>query len=907
MQPPPNSTAPSSARTFARGPVLRLQTQLGIALGAVIVGASVVLSIGLAGIAERRMVELSANNLDSLAEQMARELSTGMDQFGREVMSQADRSRYRSPDSTRASMRSALEDFQRDNPEYSYVSVIDVPSGTVVAASGGLFEGGSAIGRPVFEEGRKGLFLGDVHKAVRLAELLPARSDGEPLRFLDVAAPIRDAEGRVVRVFGTHIGWEWTAQVRDNVLGPVAERQGVEIFLVDTESKVVLTATDAVPVGTALASLVPSTGHTARQTWSDGTDYLTTNAATRPHGSFAGFGWRVVARQPFSATLDSVRTLQYGFLAGGTAIGLLAAVLAWWLTGRLVMPLRRLADAVDRAEPGQPWADSRIDAHETGEVAAVKRAMARLADSARSSADASSTSVRQFQALARSLPQVVWQADAQGRLQYVNQDWIHAHRPEGDFPLADLALRAHPDDRAAFAAAWAHSLATGENLACKCRLAQAEGAAPRWFDIRAHAVPGADGRIHRWVGTLFDIDEIASLAAATHRALEEEKGARAESDRLARLRDEFLATVSHELRSPLNAIAGWSEILTRKKTDDPMIAKASQSIRRNARQQASLIDDLMDMTAVMAGKMVIRHEPVDLAASAQNVFLSHIHAAQAKGVDLVCREASPVWVAGEMRRLEQVMSNLVGNAIKFTEAGGRVVLEVRADPATGQAVVQVQDTGRGIAADFLPYVFERMRQEDGSVTRRSGGLGLGLAIARGIVELHGGRIAAHSAGPGQGATVTAHLPLADNAEPAGTAGAADEVAAAVGTELQGLRVLLVDDEADAREVAHVALAGFGAEVRAVGSAAEVLRILETERFDVLVSDIGMPEMDGLTLIRRIRALPHGTAERLPAVALTAFSMETDVRAGREAGFQGYVGKPISLRGLYAAIVGVVRD
>ena len=886
--------------------MLRLQTQIGIALGAVIVGASVLLSAGLAGVAERRMVELSANNLDGLAEQMARELSTGMDRFGREVASQADRSRYRNPGATRASMRAALEDFQRDNPEYSYASVIDVPSGTVLAATGGILEGGSAVGRPVFEEGRQGLFLGDVHQAVRLAELLPARADGEPLRFLDVAAPIRDAEGRVVRVFGTHIGWEWTAQVRDSVLGPVAERQGVEIFLVDTESKVVLTANEAVPVGTAMESLVHAGNQAVRQTWSDGTDYLTTIAPTRPHGSFAGFGWRVVARQPFSATFHSVRTLQYGFLAGGMAIGLLAAALAWWLTGRLVMPLRRLADAVDRAEPGQPWVDSRTDTNDIGEVVAVKRAMARLADSARSSADASSTSVRQFQALAGSLPQVVWQADTQGRLEYVNQEWIRAHRPEGEFLLADLALRAHLDDRAAFSAAWAHSLATGENLACKCRLQQADGGAPRWFDIRAHAVPGADGQIHRWVGTLFDIDEIASLAAATHRALEEEKSARAESDRLARLRDEFLATVSHELRSPLNAIAGWSEILARKKTDDPMIAKASQSIRRNARQQASLIDDLMDMTAVMAGKMVLRQQPVDLALSARNVFTSHIHAAQAKGVDLVCHDAAPVWVMGEVRRLEQVMSNLVGNAIKFTEAGGRVVLAVHADPSTAQAVVQVQDTGRGIAAEFLPYVFERMRQEDGSVTRRSGGLGLGLAIARGIVELHGGRIAAHSAGPGQGATVTAHLPLADTAEPASPAGAADDVAATVGTELQGLRVLLVDDEADAREVAHVALAGFGAEVRAVGSAAEVLQILETERYDVLVSDIGMPTMDGLTLIRRIRALPHGSAAQLPAVALTAFSMETDVRAGKDAGFQGYVGKPISLGRLYAAIVGAVR-
>ncbi|WP_295852109.1 ATP-binding protein [uncultured Xylophilus sp.] len=896
------SSAPSSLP-------MRLQTRIGLSLGVLILGVSIALALLLGRMAEDRLVRLGAQNLGALTDQMARELSAGMHQFAREVLNQTYRDRYRDPESTPAQLREALEEFQRANPEFSYVSIVDVASRRVVAANGGIFEGGLATGRPVFEQGQKGLFVGDVHDAVRLAELLPRPASGEPLRFLDFAAPIRDPQGRAFRVFGTHVGWEWAGQVRDHVLGPAAGRQGVELLLVDTQGKVVLAAgPQAVPAGTDLGALVrslqPGRG-AVRTAWPDGIDYLTASAPVQAYGQFPGFGWRVVTRQPYDRSLAPVRQLQMGFVGGGALIGLLAAALAWFLAGRLVRPLRRLADQIDRAEAaagtGSGWQDTLPAEDETGEVLAVKRALARMADSARSSADASSTSARQFEALGHALDQVVvWQADASGQLGYVNQEWLLAGRDAADRSVAAIADLLHPEDAEAFHAAWRQSTADGTDLSCRMRLRRPGEAAFRWCDIRARAVPDTDGTVQRWVGTIFDIDEIVRLADATQRALEEEKAARAQSDRLARMRDEFLATVSHELRSPLNAITGWSEILARKRTDDPMIVKASEAIRRNARQQAGLIDDLMDMTAVMAGKMVLQTAPVDLAEVARSVYFSHLPAAQAKGVALACAPGGPVVVEGEARRLEQLLSNLVGNAVKFTPAGGRIDLSAEVDGA--HAVLRVCDTGRGISATFLPHVFERLRQEDGSVTRSSGGLGLGLAIAQGVAELHGGRITAESEGPDQGACFTVRLPLAadgPDALPAGSARAA--APGGIGDVLQGLRVLLVDDEPDAREVAQVALASFGAEVRAVGSAAEALAILETHRFDRLVSDIGMPVMDGLTLIRTLRQRPGGSAGDLPAVALTAFSMATDVRAGLDAGFQGYVAKPIALQPLYDAI------
>jgi CheY-like chemotaxis protein len=305
---------------------------------------------------------------------------------------------------------------------------------------------------------------------------------------------------------------------------------------------------------------------------------------------------------------------------------------------------------------------------------------------------------------------------------------------------------------------------------------------------------------------------------------------------------------------------------------------------------------------MMAGKLVLNTEPVDLSALAREVVLSHLHSAQQKGLGLVARAGGPAIVDGDNRRLMQVLNNLVGNAIKFTPAGGNVTVQVGVED--GQAVLEVADNGRGISPAFLPHVFERMRQEDGS-GGRAGGLGLGLAIARGIVELHGGTIAVNSPGTGKGTTVSVTVPSAAEAAapvaPAPGGSAEDHLDA----DLIGLRVLLVDDEQDAREVAQVALTSLGAKVTVATSGAQALELLKSGRvFDVLLSDVGMPQMDGLALLRVVRAHPDDRVRRLPAVALTAFALETDVQAGLSAGFQDYVAKPISIRRLSEAIQGV---
>ncbi|WP_416757174.1 response regulator [Roseateles sp. So40a] len=400
-------------------------------------------------------------------------------------------------------------------------------------------------------------------------------------------------------------------------------------------------------------------------------------------------------------------------------------------------------------------------------------------------------------------------------------------------------------------------------------------------------------------GTLTGYSKIIRDSTPAYEAQQALRQGKEAAERANELKDQFLAVLSHELRSPLSAITGWADILGNFSDAHPLLGKAATVIRRNAQLQARMINDLLDMSAVAADKLVLQTAPMDLAALASESVLGALHEAQGKGVALHCQAPEPVWIGGDAQRLLQVVTNLIGNAIKFTDNGGRVEVSVSAED--GCALLRVTDTGRGISPEFLPFVFDRLRQEDGSSTRKVGGLGLGLAIARAIAQLHHGRISAESPGPGGGASFELRLPmLRDQAPPPAPVATPVELSEET---LSGVRVLLVDDEEDAREVGQVALSRLGAKVSVATSAAEVLARLSEgeERYDLLVSDIGMPEMDGRSLIRAVRQLPGGSADQLPAVALTAFAMVADRQEGLAAGFQGYVAKPIELGALTQAI------
>jgi PAS domain S-box-containing protein len=379
-----------------------------------------------------------------------------------------------------------------------------------------------------------------------------------------------------------------------------------------------------------------------------------------------------------------------------------------------------------------------------------------------------------------------------------------------------------------------------------------------------------------------------------------------EAQEANRIKDEFLATLSHELRTPLTAILGWASMLRTNRFDEAATRRAVETIERNARAQRQIVEDVLDVSRIITGRLRIDARPVEVRSLVEAAVDGVRPAAEAKGVFLSTMLGRDVGViSADPDRLQQVMWNLLSNAVKFTPAGGRVEVELRR--VEQQAVVSVRDTGQGIAPEFLPHVFDRFRQADQSTTRRHGGLGLGLAIVRHLVELHGGTVTAASEGEGRGSSFTVRLPLQAVAQPAARfEGAA--VSKPFGAEpegraptLAGTRVLLVEDDEDARALLRSILEGRGARVTAVASAAEAWAALEGAAHDVLVSDIGMPEEDGYSLVRRLREREARDGGKLPAVALTAYARDEDRTRALVTGFHAHVAKPVNPAELVAVV------
>jgi CheY-like chemotaxis protein/anti-sigma regulatory factor (Ser/Thr protein kinase) len=397
-----------------------------------------------------------------------------------------------------------------------------------------------------------------------------------------------------------------------------------------------------------------------------------------------------------------------------------------------------------------------------------------------------------------------------------------------------------------------------------------------------------------------DITERRRTEQEREELLARERRARADAERANRAKDDFLATLSHELRTPLNAILGWTHVLGTARRDPDMIDRALETITRNAKQQARLIEDLLDVSAILGGKLRLDIRPVDLEALLTAALDSIRPAADAKGIQLGTRFAPPAGpMRGDPERLQQVFWNLLSNAVKFTGTGGRV--DVTLEFAADRAVVRVSDTGIGIRPDVLPDIFERFRQADSSITRTHGGLGLGLAIARQIVEMHGGRVEAESPGEGRGTTMTVTLRSGAIQVPALEPG---EIVPADLGRTDGVHVLLVDDDQDGRKLVQILLEQCGARVTTAASALEALAALKREAPDILISDLAMPGMDGYALIRQVRELPG--LRRMPAIALTAHARgEVRVKA-LQAGFDTYVAKPLDPAELLTVVITLTR-
>ena len=482
---------------------------------------------------------------------------------------------------------------------------------------------------------------------------------------------------------------------------------------------------------------------------------------------------------------------------------------------------------------------------------------------------------------------------------------IHGRLP-GSFPGKFEAVfdDIYPEDRELVSQSVQRSLEKNEEHRIEYRILLPDGQS-RWVEGRGRAFHDSNGKPLRMTGICADVTDRKLAETEREGLLTSERAARRSAEQANRLTDEFLSVVSHELRTPLSAILGYTQLLQMDMVEPEEMRDAYDAIERNSKAQVQIIDDLLDMSRIISGKLRLNVQSISPAEVIEAALETVKPAADAKDVrvhTVLDPRAGPI--LGDSDRLQQVVWNLVSNAVKFTPKGGRV--QVSLERVNSHLEITVADTGCGIAADFLPHVFERFRQSEESTTRRHGGLGLGLSIVKQLVELHGGSVRAQSAGEKQGAVFIVSLPLqisqpAENDERIHPTAEINNGSANQLPNLKGLTILAVDDEKDIVHVLRLFLENCGAEVLIAHSAQEALTLLDSTDPQVIISDIGMPDVDGYQLIREIRSRGANRGGAIPAVALTAFARSEDRKRALLAGFQNHVAKPVDRGELLAVI------
>jgi PAS domain S-box-containing protein len=514
------------------------------------------------------------------------------------------------------------------------------------------------------------------------------------------------------------------------------------------------------------------------------------------------------------------------------------------------------------------------------------------------------TTEEHYRDLVERLGAIFWEADAgSGRFTFVSSGTEQVLGYPAARWLADPAFwidQVDPLDRESVEAAWRRILDTMGDHQFEFRVTAGDGRLV-WLQNRVHIAPTIDGGV-RAIGVMLDVTDRKRAEVDLAHAL-------AVAEAANRAKDEFLATMSHELRTPLNAVLGWTQILRTDSLKKNSRARALESIDRNGRAQAQIIDDLLDVSRIITGKMQLDVKAVSLVGVIDAAVDAIQLAADAKHIHIVRRvDPAAGIVTGDANRLLQVVNNLMTNAVKFTPQGGRV--EIRLDREDTVARLRVIDTGQGISPAFLPHVFDRFRQADSSTTRTHGGLGLGLAIVRHLIELHGGTVRADSAGIGHGATFSVDLPLSafeeGDAPPQPSMTAAVSASGTAARPLEGVRIIVVDDDADSRALVSRILSRAGARVQKATGVGGALRAFQRLRPDLVVTDIAMPQKDGYELLRQIRARDTDGV-RTPVMALTAYARDEDNARVVAAGFDAYLSKPTSAEALLDAAARLLKN
>ena len=522
-----------------------------------------------------------------------------------------------------------------------------------------------------------------------------------------------------------------------------------------------------------------------------------------------------------------------------------------------------------------------------------------------------SESEERFRLMADSTPVMIWMSGINRQCDWFNRPWLEftgrtlEHQLDGGWTEG-----IHPDDLQRCLHIYQSSFDVRKDFSMEYRLRRADGEY-RWvLDMGTPRFKG-DGSFAGYIGSCIDVQDSKAAQEVREQFLASEQAARAKAEWATQMKDEFLATLSHELRTPLNAILGWARMLETGTLDKSTTEQALATVARNAQAQARLIDDLLDGSRIVSGQLRLTIGTVDPAALIQKVVDSMHFSLSSKGIRLDATLDPEVGqISGDSERLQQVIWNLLSNAIKFTPKGGSVSIQL--SKIRSQVELTVADTGKGIALEFLPNIFDRFSHPDSSTTRPYGGLGLGLAIVRHLVERHGGTIQAYSSGEGKGATFTVTLPIApisgNLTAPQNQLPLEDSYRPAPpdSTSLDGLEILAVDDEPDALTLLVAALKGRGAAVRPAASVAEALKLLAVSRSSIIVADIGMPKEDGYALIRQVRALTPAQGGDTPALALSAHARPEDRQRALTAGYDMHIGKPVELAELVDGIARLAR-
>jgi len=516
-----------------------------------------------------------------------------------------------------------------------------------------------------------------------------------------------------------------------------------------------------------------------------------------------------------------------------------------------------------------------------------------------------------FRLMANVAPVLIWIADHTKSRIWFNKAWLEfTGRTAEEEHGFGWTQNVHEDDLASCLQRYAEGFDTRNTFESEYRIRGTDGE-PRWIvDRAAPLFEGAGGAFSGYIGSCVDVTESKGIQQEREQMLKSERNAREEAERVGRLKDEFLATVSHELRTPLNAILGWSTLLRRLDPKSLDHSRGLETIERNARVQGQIIADLLDMSRIISGKVQLDVQPTDLSEVINAAIDAVKLSIDAKKLRLrVTLDARAGRLRGDPGRLQQVFWNLLTNAVKFTPSGGRI--DIVMERVNSHLEVSVEDSGMGIKPEFLAFVFDRFRQADASTTRRYGGLGLGLSIVKHLVELHGGSVRVKSPGENQGTTFVIALPISvirteDSGRHERPSFSDVDVASIELPDLTGVRAVVVDDQEDARILICRLIEESGGRCILAQSAAEALRVVSEEDVNILISDIGMPDVDGYELIRKIRAMHTSSARNIPAIALTAYARADDRQRALLAGYQMHVAKPVEPRELIAGIASLLH-